>query len=213
MTQQILFNQPPDDVGLIYPYTLGDITVTAYGYEIGSPNQPTNMYGKNSGPNKIGLGITANPEKEIDDANFISLDLSNIIARTCEGTPTITMSSIEPNESFSIYGTNTLGDLGTFLISSSDLTVDIPMFGTYKYICITASGVENASVLLYSINYTLCDCEPEPCVPTPVDITLELAPVIKLCIQKPFIKIKNNAVCICKPCKKPPQPPQPPQSP
>lgn len=209
--QQILFNQPPNDVGPTYPYTLDDITVIAYGYEIGSPNQPTNMYGKNSGPNKIGLGISSNPQNEIDDATFICLDLSNIIAQNCEGTPTITMSSIEQNEYFSIYGTNTLGDLGTFLISSSNLTVDIPMFGNYKYICITASGSQNPTVLIYSVNYTLCECKPEPCVPTPVDITLEILPVVTLCVQKPFIKIKNNAVCICKPCKGAHHPPQPPQ--
>lgn len=208
MNQQIFFNQPPGDVGPIYPYTLGDVSVTAYGYEIGTPNQSTNMYGKNSGPNKIGLGISANPQNEIDDETFICLDLSNIISQNCEGTPTITMSSIEQNETFSIYGTNTLGDLGAFLLTSSDLTVDIPMFGDYKYICITASGSANPTVLLYSVNYTLCDCKPEPCVPTPVDVTLEILPVITLCVQKPFVKIKNNAVCICKPCKKPsPQPP------
>jgi hypothetical protein len=207
MNQQILFSQPPGDVGPVYPYTLDDVTVTAYGYEIGSPNQQTNMYGNNDGPNKIGLGINANPQKEIDDQTFICLDLSNIISQNCEGTPTVTVSSIEPTETFSIYGTNTLGDLGTFLISSSDLTVDIPMFGTYKYICITASGSPNPTVLIYSINYTLCECKPEPCVPTPVDMTLEILPVVTLCVQKPFIKIKNNAVCICKPCKSAPRPP------
>jgi len=210
MNQQILFSQPPGDVGAVYPYTLGDVTVTAYGYEIGSPNEPTNMYGKNSGPNKIGLGISANPQNEIDEETFICFDLSNIIAQNCEGTPTITMSSIEQNETFSIYGTNTLGDLGAFLLTSSDVTVDIPMFGNYKYICVTASGSKNASILVSSINYTLCDCKPEPCIPTPVDMTLEILPVVTLCVQKPFIKIKNNAVCICKPCKKPPQSPQSP---
>ena len=43
-------------------------------------------------------------------------------------------------------------------------------------------------------------CEPKPCVPTEVPITLEIAPVIKLCIDKPTVTLKNNAECICKPC-------------
>lgn len=202
MNQQILFNQPPGNVGPIYPYTLGDVTVTAYGYEIGTPNQPTDMYGKNSGPNKIGLGISSNPENEIDNETFVCLDISNIISQNCETTPTITISSIDENGTFSIYGSNTLGDLGTFLISASDNTIDIPMFGNYKYICITASGSTNSNVLLASLNYTLCDCKPEPCVPTPFDMTLEILPIVTLCVQKPVIKVKNNAICICKPCEK-----------
>lgn len=49
-------------------------------------------------------------------------------------------------------------------------------------------------------------CEPQPCVPTEVPITLEIVPVIKLCVDKPTVTLKNNAVCICTPCveKQPP---------
>jgi hypothetical protein len=43
-------------------------------------------------------------------------------------------------------------------------------------------------------------CEPKPCVPTEVPITLEIAPVIKLCVDKPSVTLKNNAECICTPC-------------
>ena len=46
------------------------------------------------------------------------------------------------------------------------------------------------------------DCVPEPCVPTTFDMTLELKPVVKLCIDKPDVYIKNNAICICTPCSK-----------
>jgi hypothetical protein len=45
------------------------------------------------------------------------------------------------------------------------------------------------------------ECEPEPCVPTEVPITLEIAPIIKLCVDKPTVFLKNNAECICTPCK------------
>jgi hypothetical protein len=33
-------------------------------------------------------------------------------------------------------------------------------------------------------------------------MTLEIKPVIKLCISKPDVYVKNNAVCICAPCVK-----------
>ena len=202
--QQILFNQPPGNVGTIYPYTSGDITVTAYGFEIGTPNQPTDMYGKDDGPKESGLGINSDPNQEINNQTFISLDLSDLISQDCDKIPKITISSIEKDEEFSIYGTNTLGDIGFLLITTTQDTLEIPMFKTYKYISITAS--EDSNVLLASIDYILCDCKPEPCVPTKFDMTLEILPVVTLCISKPTVKVKNNAICICKPCK--PKPPQ-----
>ena len=45
------------------------------------------------------------------------------------------------------------------------------------------------------------DCEPKPCEPTLVPMTLEIEPVITLCVKKPSVTLKNNAVCICTPCK------------
>ena len=45
------------------------------------------------------------------------------------------------------------------------------------------------------------ECDPEPCVPTEVPITLEILPKITLCVDKPTVFLKNNAVCICTPCK------------
>lgn len=49
---------------------------------------------------------------------------------------------------------------------------------------------------------TESECEPEECVPHFVPMTLEIVPKIKLCVDKPIVHLKNNAVCICKPCKK-----------
>lgn len=45
------------------------------------------------------------------------------------------------------------------------------------------------------------ECEPEDCVPQFVPMTVELAPKITICVDKPVIHLKNNAVCKCKPCK------------
>lgn len=46
------------------------------------------------------------------------------------------------------------------------------------------------------------ECEQEDCVPQFVPMTVELAPKITICVDKPLIHLKNNAVCKCKPCKK-----------
>ena len=45
------------------------------------------------------------------------------------------------------------------------------------------------------------ECPPEPCEPILVPMNLEIQPDITLCIDKPKITLKNNAVCICTPCK------------
>lgn len=46
------------------------------------------------------------------------------------------------------------------------------------------------------------ECPPKPCEPILVPMNLEIQPDITLCIDKPKITLKNNAVCICTPCKK-----------
>jgi hypothetical protein len=45
------------------------------------------------------------------------------------------------------------------------------------------------------------ECPPKPCEPILVPMNLEIQPDITLCIDKPKITLKNNAVCICTPCK------------
>lgn len=45
------------------------------------------------------------------------------------------------------------------------------------------------------------ECPPEPCEPILVPMNLEIQPDVTICVDKPTIKLKNRAVCICKPCK------------
>jgi hypothetical protein len=48
------------------------------------------------------------------------------------------------------------------------------------------------------------ECPPEPCIPIPVPMNVEIQPDITLCVNKPSITLKNKAVCICTPCTPPP---------
>jgi len=200
--QQTLFNTPAGNVGVTETYTLNDVSIIAYGYDIGVPNTPADLYGKNGGPNETGLGMDSDGDNEINTKTFISLDVSQLILQGCESIPKITVGSIQSGEGFYMYGSNVLGDMGVLLLTVGDTlvsqTVEIPQFGLYKYISITATA---GNVVLYSIEYDVC-CPLEKCVPTQVDISLEIKPIIKLCISKPDIILKNNAICICTPCKK-----------
>jgi hypothetical protein len=44
------------------------------------------------------------------------------------------------------------------------------------------------------------ECPPEPCEPIAVEMNLEIQPDVTLCVNKPTIKLKNKAKCICTPC-------------
>jgi hypothetical protein len=199
--QHILFNTPAGNVGTSETYTLNDVSIKAYGYNIGSPNTPTDLFGKNDGPNETGLGMDSDSDNEINTTTFVMLDISNLFSKECENKPTITVGSIQSGEGFYIYGSNVLGELGTLLLTQGDSalsqTVTIPEFGHYQYISITAT---DGNVVLYSLDYELC-CEPEPCKQNFVDIPVEIKPIVKICFDTPLIQIKNKALCICTPCK------------
>jgi hypothetical protein len=47
------------------------------------------------------------------------------------------------------------------------------------------------------------ECPPEPCIPIPVPMNIEIKPDITLCVDKPTVTLKNKAVCICTPCTPP----------
>jgi hypothetical protein len=117
----------------------------------------TNLYGSTHG-----LGLASDENHEINKQTYIQLDLSNITTNVESGTiPTITIHGIEKNEGYRLFGTNIPGTLGTTIYTSNDEnethTIDIPMFGTYRYISITASGLKSkSSVLLNSLTYMSC---------------------------------------------------------
>jgi hypothetical protein len=141
-------------------YTLNDISIDAYGFlksSIGSNDIPAYLYGK-TGTGEDGLGLANDPSHEINKLSYIQLDLSNVINIVQKTTSKITVQHIQPNEGFTLYGSNKLGELGNELFVSADnpmvQTVEVPLFGTYQYISITASGSDMTSnVILNSISF------------------------------------------------------------
>ena len=134
-------------------YTVSGFTITAYGYDnSGGVGSPHTLYFKNLGVSERGLGITGTPDNELQvngagvPLHFIQLDLSSILALNFTSGQ-IEVGSIQSGESWNLYGSNTLGSLGvklnaTAFGSSTDETfVNVPNFGTYKYISVvTATG-------------------------------------------------------------------------
>jgi hypothetical protein len=117
----------------------------------------TKLYGSEQG-----IGLASDENREINKHTYIQLDISNIIANVkSETIPTIMIHGIQKNEGYRLFGSNIQGTLGTTIYTSNDenesQTIDIPMFGIYRYISITASGSKKeSSVLLNSLSYMVC---------------------------------------------------------
>jgi hypothetical protein len=130
-------------------FTSSGYSITAYGFDVVSgPDTPHELYYKDApgSPYDHGLGFVGTPHNEIQTDNYIQLDLSLILSQGFTNGQ-IKISSVDPSESFSLYGSNTLGSQGTFLNTYGDSTnnswVSVPNFGAYKFISVIgATGDE-----------------------------------------------------------------------
>ena len=173
VNKKIYFGFPLLDIGPVNEYIQNDIIIKAYGFMLILPNDiPTNLYGKDNGIDDSGLGITIDNEHEINKYTYIQLDLS-ILKRNIKkcSIPEITITSIQLTEGFTIYGSNTLGSIGNILYISNNTSIsqmiELYWIYDYTYISITASGSNPSSnVLLYSIDYVICEYPQEIQGPT-----------------------------------------------
>ncbi len=127
---------PVGDLGPTYTFNVGGVSVTAYAFS--GPMSATNLYFKNLGGEDIetGLGLARNRYHEISSGQFVSLDVSNLNSASIS----LWLGSVERGESYSIWGSNTLGQPGTEL-TTGDLNgqaVTVADDGMYKYISVSA---------------------------------------------------------------------------
>ncbi len=136
-------------------YTQQGYSITAYGFNNnGGTGTPQELFYKNETPinsaAEIGLGVTNTFDNELQAGStttnpfdFIQLDLSSIIkAGATSGS--VSVASIQSGEGFTIYGSNTLGQLGTQIGSTygsnfDNTFVNLPDFGQFKYYSIAAT--------------------------------------------------------------------------
>lgn len=136
------------------PFTVSGYTITAYGYDNNSGTGTLHpLFYKNDGADEIGLGLTnvLDNELQVDGSGkalqFIQLDLTSILAAGFTNGK-IEIGSVQSGEMFNLYGSNTLGMLGTKLnstpydSSTDDVFVSVPNFGTYKFISVVAAAAD-----------------------------------------------------------------------
>jgi hypothetical protein len=133
-----------------HTYTSSSYTITAYGFDnhagVGTAH---NLFYKNvtpiGGAVEMGLGLTNTPNNELQvGLHFIQFDFTAALAAGLFNGQ-ISVGSIQPNEAFSIYGSNTLGTLGaqvggTFGSSFDNQFVSIPNFGQFNFYSVVAAA-------------------------------------------------------------------------
>lgn len=129
-------------------YTNSGFTITAYGFDnnagVGTPHE---LYYKSipeiGGAVERGLGLVNTPSNELQaNLHFIQFDFTAaIVAGMFNGQ--LSVGSIQAGESFAIFGSNTLGTLGTqvsgeFGSAFDNQFVSIPNFGQFNYYSVLA---------------------------------------------------------------------------
>ncbi len=129
-------------------YTNSGFSITAYGFDnhagIGTGHE---LFYKNENEigqaTEIGLGLTNTPHNELQPGlHFIQFDFTAALAAGMINGQ-LAVASIQPGESFSIFGSNTLGTLGsqvggTFGSTFDNQFVAIPNFGQFLYYSVVA---------------------------------------------------------------------------
>ena len=167
------------------PYQIPNIaTIIAYGFGVNlldasSNGTPSFLYSRSGhGVDEDGLGLSVDllSDHEIDINHFIQLDFADLIRKQslkC-GPPTMTIGSIQINEGFVIYGSNTLGLLGNLLYSFTNTSgiiisktivvpsyetdfVSIKKYGLMPYRYISVRGLLG-NVVLTNVVFSYCDC-------------------------------------------------------
>jgi hypothetical protein len=136
-----------------HTYTTAGFSITAYGFDNhGGVGTAHELFYKSEadigGAVEFGLGLTNTPHNEIQAGplNFIQFDLTSILTSGFLN-GRIKVGSIQANEAFAIYGSNTLGTLGvqlggTFGSAFDNQFVNLPNFGQFNFYSIVAAAAD-----------------------------------------------------------------------
>ena len=138
-----------------HTFTSSGFSITAYGFDrVSGPDTPHELFFKNQpdfgGAGERGLGLVGTPSNELNInpngsiPHYIQFDLSSIIGLGFTDGQ-IAVTSLQQGESYRIYGSDTLGQLGTQLggtfsgLAFDEVFVNLPNFGEYDFISIAAA--------------------------------------------------------------------------
>jgi hypothetical protein len=148
------FDSPTGKLSTSQQYFSDGVLITAYGFDSGKPDD---LYGTSSG-----LGVSGT-DREIESNSFVQLNLTNLYALNPTSVQ-MEIASSQQNESYAIFGSNTLGKLGTEIQSGN---LDAPSAFTlvssaahYQYIGVEAE-TSCGDILLEAVSANVSGV-PEP---------------------------------------------------
>jgi hypothetical protein len=139
------FSSPTGVLNPSQTYTQSGVSITAYGFNgtaNNNTNTPTNLFGKQAGGDENGLGLAnSDADHEIQTTNFIQVDFDYVQTVFHATTAQFQMGSVgpaQPGEGWEVYGSNTLGNIGTLVAQGTDENLNmIPGFASYRYFAFT----------------------------------------------------------------------------
>jgi hypothetical protein len=134
--------------GSSHTYTTSGFSITAYGFDNNSGiGTAHDLFYKNvtpiGGAVEMGLGLVNTPNNELQSGlHFIQFDFTSALAAGMFNGQ-LSVGSIQQGESFAIFGSNTLGTLGSqvsgiFGSTFDNQFVNIPGFGQFNYYSVMA---------------------------------------------------------------------------
>ncbi|HEV7219347.1 MAG TPA: PEP-CTERM sorting domain-containing protein [Terriglobales bacterium] len=126
------------DIGAMDTFTAGGSSITVWGFSDGSTaadDDSTHLFFKNGTGDENGLGLNdGDVDNEISGTAFIQF--------TAAGIKTISIGSVQSGETYQLYGSNTLGTLGTKIgsVGTADATnLNLAAIdGTWTYVSLFA---------------------------------------------------------------------------
>ncbi len=159
ITWTFLENGSNVNLGPTSTFTEMGYSIMAAGFADGTPATPSDLFAKftlgNAHETGLGMVNDAGGDHEIDSHHFVQFD-SHIMPPAVVGG--IGLGSIQLGENGAIYGSNTLGVLGTWITTlSADGSFSLaPWASTYRYFGVTDVGTApDANVLITSLSATV----------------------------------------------------------
>ena len=158
--------------GVSHTYMASGLSVTATAYGSGSGNQ---LYGKHSGGDENGLGMTNDPSGEHEiyyGKGFIQLDVSSLLGDALS----LAFGSTTDGEEWAVYGSNTADTIGSE-IGHGTTEGSLNLTGGYKYYDVKSIQPANqygngGNVLIKSLSVSA--------VPEPADWALMIGGVFAI---------------------------------
>jgi PEP-CTERM motif len=152
------FNTPTGKLGTSQTYMVDGITLTAYGFS--SPGHSNKLFGKKDGGDESGLGLYGFSDDEIGGNGFIQLNLTQLLQQY--DTAYLTIGSVQQGEYYDVWLSNTLGRLGTEVVSNGtldDVQFPVTLLQSSPYLGISAGRCGNVLLSTLSVNQSQT---PEP---------------------------------------------------